>query len=169
MSLFSNRSVPAHLRHSELGQALPNAELRQLNRIGTIVNISDGGTIIAESTVGRECFIVVDGEFTVSGPNITGEVGAGDIAGELALLTGKRRNASVVASADAAVYALHPREFVTLLSEAPQFRAKVLETATGRLGGETVTLPAQFVRQNEPEPDAWSGRLATLPAWGTPS
>lgn len=161
-------TLPQHLRQSVLADVLPQDELWELDQVGTVIDVSQGRRIIAESTAGRECFVVVDGEFTVQGRHVHTAIGGGDIAGELALLTGRRRNASVTASSDAAVYALHPREFATLLSTAPTFRARVVRSATTRLGTDHVTLPAQFVRRSGStieSRDVWSSRLGAMPPW----
>ena len=163
---FIRTSIPANLRSSRLGQAVPKAELRQLDQIATMIDIKEGRRIITEAAPGRECFVIVDGEFAVDGPGVHATVGAGEVTGELALLTGRRRNASVVAASDAAVYVMHPREFATLMSTAPEFCDHVVSAASGRLGSEPVTLPAQFVGKRrspvETRP-SWSAQLTDAP------
>lgn len=162
MSLLRNSSVPAHLRKSELADALPKAELRQLDQIARLVNVAEGRTIITQATPGSECFVVVDGMFAVDGPGVETTVGAGDVAGELALLTGEHRNASVVATSDAKVYAMHPDEFETLLRKAPHFCRQVVSSANARLAPESVALSAKSVPKVH---GLWAERLAQLPTW----
>lgn len=169
MSFLRRSSIPNRIRHSELADALPRTELRQLDQTATVIDVKQGRQIIAESTMGRECFVVIDGEFDVTGPKVATTVGAGSVTGELALLTGRQRNASVVAASDATVYVLNPREFATLLSEAPAFCSQVVNTATGRLGSDRVRLPAQYVRhakKTAPATTPWSRQLAEVPSWG---
>ncbi|MFT4596666.1 MAG: CRP/FNR family cyclic AMP-dependent transcriptional regulator [Paracrocinitomix sp.] len=145
---FRNRA-PLALRQSPLGHALPRRELNRLDQLGTTVEIFEGEQIIRSASPGRECFVVVDGQFKVVGSDFTGTITAGEVAGELALLTGRPRNASVASTASSVVYALHPREFATLLSEAPVFRSKVLRTASHRLSDSAVSLPAQLLPEHE--------------------
>ena len=141
--------APRSLRSSPLGDALPRRELNRLDSLGTSIEIGAGKQIIRQSSVGRECFVVIDGEFAVTGSGFTGAIGSGEIAGELALLTGLPRNASVASAADSVVYAFHPQEFAPLLSEAPTFRNRVLRSASKRLGSEQVLLPAQLLPGHE--------------------
>lgn len=161
MSFLCKSSLPAHLRKSEFTEALPKAELRRLDQMATVIDVAEGSRIITEATHGRECFVIVDGEFAVDGPNVETTIGVGELAGELALLTGKQRNASVVAASDSMVYVMQPREFATLMSDAPHFRSRVVRTASNRLGSDVVTLPAQFVDKKP----AGAQRLAGVPAW----
>lgn len=169
---FLRPSVPKPLRDSPLGSALPTTELRRLRQLSTIVDIAEGDTIISEATPGRECFVVIDGEFAVNSNAVSAELGAGEVAGELALLTGRPRNASVVAATDAAVCVMHPREFATLLSEAHQFRSRVMTSAYDRLNDQSVALPAQFVRKYDSTKalaTTWSDRLSRVPTWSSDS
>lgn len=167
MSFLRKPSVPVHLRTSEFADALPKVELRQLDQVATLIDVAEGRRIITEATPGRECFVIVDGKFSVNGPSVATTIGTGEVVGELALLTGRKRNASVVASSDSTVYVMHPREFATLLSEAPRFCRQVVSSASERLGSEPVKLPAQFVRKSETTPASrpWSQHLAELPPW----
>ncbi len=142
-----NSYLPKSVRHSSLSSSLPRKELARLDQIGTIITVDETTELIARGSWGRECFVVVDGEFAVAGEGFETEVADGQILGELALLTGRKRNASVVATTEAQVYALHPQEFATLLSDAPEFRGQVMRTAQDRLGSTEISLPAQFVRR----------------------
>ncbi len=168
MPFLRKSSLPAHLRKSEFIEVLPKTELRQLDQIATVLDVVEGRRIITEATTGRECFVVVDGEFMVDGPDVATTIGVGDVAGELALLTGRQRNASVVATSDSTVYVMHQREFATLLGEAPHFSSRVVKAASDRLGAEPVSLPAQFVSKGQ-HPIAtrpsWSQTLHDVPAW----
>lgn len=171
MTFRRKPALPAHLRTSAFSEALPTAELRQLDSIGTLVDIDEGTTIINEATFGRECFVIADGEFAVTGTRVTATVGAGELAGELALLTGRPRNASVASLTDAVVYALHPQEFATLMSQAPRFRSQVVATANSRLkptlgsAPEHFAHPAGSARAPHEPPATWSARLAEVPTW----
>lgn len=140
-------TVPTSVRQSALADWLPRKELKELDQTATIIEIAESTEIIARATHGRECFVVIDGAFGVHAPGFEASIAGGEVAGELALLTGKKRNASVVASADSSVYALHPIDFATLLSDAPEFRRRVMATAAQRVSGDEISLPAQYVRR----------------------
>lgn len=162
--MYIPHRVPSALKNTELADALPRKELAQLDEVATAIDIDPGKQIIAENTTGREVFVVVDGRFDVEGAGFRGSIGAGEVAGELAILTGRRRNASVTASTDARAYAMRPRQFAALLSEAPTFREQVVQTATKRLGSP-VSLPAQLLPGHEKALTAWHVRrsISRLP------
>lgn len=159
MSRPNYSSVPTRVRNSELPEIISQTELRRLDQIGTIVEVGQGDEIISRGTPGHEWFVVVDGEFKVDGPDLHTSVGSGEVLGELAVLTGETRTASVVAATDASVYAFHRREFAALVDQTPQFCSRVVETATARLGSPLST--ARMGHAAKP----WSQRLAAAPKW----
>jgi len=62
-----------------------------------------GVTIVRQGDLGASMFVLVDGKVTVSVHSRSGEervatLGSGDVVGEMSLLTGARRNATVVAA-----------------------------------------------------------------------
>ena len=81
---------------------------------------------------GRECFVVIDGQFKVERDDLTILLGAGTVIGEMALLTLKPRTASVTATVDSSVYVLTPTEFATLLDTCPNIAQYVLDGAARR-------------------------------------
>jgi CRP-like cAMP-binding protein len=85
-----------------------------------------------EGGFGRECFVVIDGEFKVERDGLSIVVGAGAVLGEMALLTLKPRTATVTATTDSNVYVLNRAEFSTLLDTCPSIAQHVLVGATRR-------------------------------------
>ena len=145
MRLTRKPALPAPLVASPLGQTISHDELRRLDQIGTIVRVPEGKQIIADHAVGRECFVVLDGEFAIESTIAQGTLGAGEVAGELALMTGRPRNASVSASSDAAVYAFNRREFAALFDAAPQLRTRIVAGAIDRLRPRGQALPDRYL------------------------
>lgn len=132
--MFFRLAAPKRFRSTPLADSLPLSELRRLDQSGRPTQIRAGEELVAQSTPGNECFVVIDGSFTVEGNGFTGTVTDGELIGELALLTGRKRNASVVAASDSTIYALSGEDFDALLGDAPVFRHQVLTTASARLG-----------------------------------
>ncbi len=120
------------LLDSELGRSVPVSELRTLDRLATTVQIDAGDEIMHADDFGRECFVVIDGEFEIQLDDDTITVRSGAVIGELALLTLKRRTASVVATADSSVYVLNRAEFATVLDVCPKLSRHVLDGAVRR-------------------------------------
>lgn len=117
---------------SELAANVPVSELEQLDRLATTLHIRAGEEIVHLDQSGRECFVVIDGEFRVDLGDHSISVGPGAVIGELALLTFKPRNASVTATVDSSVYVLNRAEFATVLDTCPKLSRFVLEGAVRR-------------------------------------
>jgi len=117
---------------SELAVTVPVAELEQLDRLATTLHINAGEEIMHLDDFGRECFVVIDGEFSIDLGDHSIAVGPGAVIGELALLTLKPRNASVTANVDSSVYVLNRAEFSTVLDTCPKLSRYVLDGAVRR-------------------------------------
>lgn len=131
--MFSRkRIIHSSLLASELAVTVPVSELETLDRLATIIPISAGEAIMHADQFGRECFVVIDGEFSIDLGESDVSVGPGAVIGELALLTMKPRNASVTATVDSVVYVLNRSEFATVLDSCPKFSRFVLDGAVRR-------------------------------------
>lgn len=131
--MFTRKSTlhPALLA-SDLAATVPLTELEQLDRLATTLNIAAGEEIVRADAFGRECFVVIDGEFSIQLGDRSIHVGPGAVIGELALLTLKPRNASVRATVDSSVYVLNRAEFATVLDRCPKLSRLVLSDAVQR-------------------------------------
>lgn len=108
-------------------------ELLELSRLATPVDVAEGAALTIEGTFGRQALVMVAGSASVlRDGNQIATLHAGDIVGEIALLTGERRTATVVADVDSTVYALSPREFSSLLARCPSLEKKVADLAAHR-------------------------------------
>lgn len=108
-------------------------EMQTLSSLGTVINITAGETFASEGTVGREAVVVLSGTAdVVRGTEVIATVGHGSVLGEVALLTGERRNASLVAHTDMTISVLNPREFSSLLAQQPRLAAEIEKTAAAR-------------------------------------
>ena len=69
--------IPAELLASDLGTAVPTAELEILDRLATTIRVAEGDQIVQKNGFGRECFVVIDGQFKVERDDVTILLGAG--------------------------------------------------------------------------------------------
>ncbi|MHB8469548.1 MAG: cyclic nucleotide-binding domain-containing protein [Gaiellaceae bacterium] len=78
--------------------------------------IGAGESVVAQGAGGAGFFVIGEGEaeVTVDGES-RGSVGPGDYFGEIALLTGSERTATVTAKTDMVVYGMTPWEFRPLV------------------------------------------------------
>lgn len=132
--MFSSSKIQIHpeLLASELGASVPTIELEMLDRLATTIPVRQGEQIVRESGFGRECFVVVEGQFKVERGDVNVLLGPGSVIGEMALLTLKPRTASVTATTDSSVYVLTPTEFASLLDTCPAIAKYVLDGAARR-------------------------------------
>lgn len=127
-------TIDEQLGSIELFTELTAKELKAVSRLMTNVTIKAGRDLIKEGDAGREFLIILDGEATVrrSG-RIVARVGAGDFLGELAIIAGVPRTATVTADTEMEISVLNRREFSSLLDEQPKLARKVLVGAVKRL------------------------------------
>ena len=126
------RIIHSSLLASELAVVVPVSELETLDRLATTIQIDAGEEIMRAQQFGRECFVVIDGEFRIDLGDSEVTVGPGAVIGELALLTMKPRTASVTATVDSSVYVLNRSEFATALDACPKLSRYVLDGAVQR-------------------------------------
>ena len=127
-------TVDKQLETIELFSELTAKERKAVSRLMTNVTIKAGRDLMVEGTAGREFLIILDGDATVrrSG-RIVARVGAGDFLGELAVIAGVPRTATVTADTEMSVSVLNRREFSALLDDQPKLARKVLVGAVKRL------------------------------------
>ena len=82
-----------------------------------------GEVVIREGDVGHELFLVSEGEVRVErGDSEVARLGPGEFFGELALMSGQRRNATVVAAAPLETYVLGEEQFHAAIDASVSFR-----------------------------------------------
>jgi len=109
-------------------------ELKAISKLVTPVEVKAGKVLTEQGEPGREFMIIASGTATVSrdGKPIA-KLGPGDFFGELAVLAGVPRTATVVADTDMVIEALNRQEFSSLLDESPAIAKKMLLAAVKRL------------------------------------
>ena len=125
-------TIPSSLLATDLAVTVPANELEMLGRLATTLQIPAGGQIMRADEFGRECFVVIDGQFIIELDELTVLVGPGSVIGEMALLTLKPRTATVTARVDSSVYVLNRSEFATVLDTCPKLARFVLDGAIQR-------------------------------------
>ena len=99
----------------------------------------DAGYVVAtEGDPGAGLFVIAEGEADVSiGGKKVNHLKAGDFFGEMALLDGGPRTATVTSTTPIKLYALTEWVFRGLLVEHPTIAMRTLETMAARLRGAT--------------------------------
>jgi CRP-like cAMP-binding protein len=121
--LFSRRHRvrAAHLsplRSMRVFDSLSDSALQKVDAVSVELTIAAGTVLVTESERAREAFIVLDGIAEVSTGGVpVSSVGAGDIVGELSLLDGSPRSATVTALTTMRILVLDPRQFRELFTD----------------------------------------------------
>ena len=125
-----------------LFSACNKKELQSVAQLCMPLAVEEGFVLTTEGTAGRECFVIADGKasVTIKGAKV-GEVGPGECVGEMALLDGGPRSATVTAESPMNVYALSVSEFRSLLSASPAILGKIATSLAQRLRAREAHYP----------------------------
>jgi len=108
-------------------------ELRQISRLGTILSTSAGTHLTTQGGAGHEFILLRSGHAECERDGtVVATFGPGDFFGELALLDGGARTATVIATDDVEVLVLSHGEFNDLLDRAPSIARKLLVELASR-------------------------------------
>jgi CRP/FNR family transcriptional regulator, cyclic AMP receptor protein len=109
-------------------------ELLKIAALTTLDEAKAGAVVARQGERGSECFIVAAGTASVDVGGVdVGHVGPGDFFGEMALLDGGPRSATITAIDDMQLLILDRRELNGLLDAAPSVARKMLAVLGQRL------------------------------------
>jgi len=118
---------------------LEEAELERFSHVAVPRSFPAGTRVFHEGDSSDACYIVKSGSFRVTREHSDGRaitlanLERGDIFGELAMLDGSNRSASVEALEDAELLALPASDVKALLRDHPEMAVKLVEALTKRL------------------------------------
>ena len=119
---------------------LSQSHLRQIAALAEEIRYSPGRMIVRTGTPGVAFYVIVDGQAKVVRGKIasakgTWTLGPGEFFGEMALLDGGPRTASVVAETALTTVRIERAPFRTMLKDEPDIALKLLETMAVRMRG----------------------------------
>ncbi len=110
---------------------------RQLNAVAKYadeVQLRKGAVLAKQGAQGLEAIIIVDGRARVEGDGkAIAELGPGDVVGEMSVIDGKPRSATVIAETPMNLLVLHRRDFMSVLETVPGLQRKLLVTLCERV------------------------------------
>jgi CRP/FNR family transcriptional regulator, cyclic AMP receptor protein len=117
-----------------LFQGLSRRHLRRIAEVCTDARFRPGATIVQEGAPGDTFFTIVEGEADVRrGTRRVAQMGPGDFFGEIALLDGGPRTASIVARTPVVAIRLNRAGFARMLKADPRIGVKILEEVARRV------------------------------------
>lgn len=118
-------------------------DLHRLAEETDAVSFAAGTAVVEEGMLGATMFIVVSGEAkVVRGKRRLSTLRPGDFFGEVALLDGAPRSASVVAETPLVAIRLYRRTLLRLLGAQPGLSLKILDVLVRRIRDVTSSLDA---------------------------
>ena len=110
-----------------------DAELAEISRLGTTLSVGAGTHLTTQGGPGHEFILLRSGHAEcLRDDRVVATFGPGDYFGELALLDGGARTATVTATDDVEVLVLSHGEFNALLDRAPSIARKLLVELASR-------------------------------------
>ncbi len=110
---------------------------RQLGQVATLTvpaQLTKGSVMTRQGAAGGLAFIIVTGRAeVVRNGKLLALLGPGDVVGELSLIDGQPRSATVTATSDLEVLELNRADLMKLMDKAPPVTRKLLESLARRV------------------------------------
>ena len=131
------------LQQAPFFAGLPLEELEEIAEIGSTVTFEPGATIVTEGDLGDAMYVVLSGTAEVDVGGRYHELSRGDFFGEMALISSRKRIATVRATKTVESLRIPADAFQSFLLEHPRIAVSMLKEIVDRL------------REVEQRIDAW--------------
>jgi len=122
------------LRSVALFSACSNKDLEKVAKATDEIEMTAGTMIMDQGRLGREAFVIVDGEVIVKRNNRkVATLGPGSVVGELSLLDKGPRTATVVCETDCTLLVIDQRRFMGVLDSIPAISHKLMASLASRI------------------------------------
>ncbi|PYM68622.1 MAG: hypothetical protein DME10_26705 [Candidatus Rokuibacteriota bacterium] len=171
----------AFLSSTSLLRGLDEPALRAIAAELEYVYLSGGGTLMREGEIGDALYILLNGRLRIVArrpekENVINEIGPGETVGEMAILTGEPRSATVRAIRDCALVKFSRAAFDHLVEKYPktmmQLASLIVQrfqrmVRSPRFETEPATIVLVPAGENAPLPEVARHLVATLGTMGT--
>lgn len=140
---------------------LPKEVIEQIVPVGNRKTYSKDSVILVEEEVGTALFVIIKGKVKVSRSSTDGRevilsiISDGDFFGEMSILDGLNRSATVVALEETELFIIQRKEFIDLLNKHPEISIALLTELTKRLRNADMKIKALSLKDAE-------GKVATV-------
>jgi CRP-like cAMP-binding protein len=123
-----------YLQRVHLFEACSSRQLRAIARIAEVQEVPAGEILARTGEPGDRFFVIVDGSARIEvSAQKQSRIGPGGFFGEMSLLDGEPRSATVIADTAMRLLVIPRRDFVTLLREVPSLTQRMLITLCQRV------------------------------------
>jgi CRP-like cAMP-binding protein len=131
---MSRNEYREYLRQVPLFADLDGKELDVVAQAATELSIPQGDVLMREGDLAHDMYVVLEGtlEVTRHGGHVA-DIGIGGFAGEMALLTHGRRDATVTTTTPTRVLHIDGRSFSNVLSAVPHLAVNMLPIVAARV------------------------------------
>jgi len=124
----------ARLEEVSLLEECSRKQLKAVAKITEVVEVPAETVLARQGDPGNEYYLIMAGSARVElSPRRRARLKPGDYFGEMSLLDGEPRSATVVAETPMRLMVIKRRDFSTLLREAPELTQSILATLSRRL------------------------------------
>jgi CRP-like cAMP-binding protein len=149
------------LRNVPIFAELEEKDLLRVVKLGTSQKYKKGNIVVLEQESGAALFVIITGKVKVVRMDEDGRevilsmFGPGEFFGEMSLLDGLTRSASVVATVKSELFMIHRRDFLELLNEFPSVTISLLAELAMRLRKADMQIKSLSLKDAE-------GRIANV-------
>lgn len=130
---MANRGLAA-LQRVPLFEGLSKRQLKRIQDLAKEVRYMEGVSIVKEGRPGDSFYVILEGQAKVRrGSRTLTKLVPGDFFGEISLLDGGKRTASVVSETEMALLELTQHSFQRLLRDDPTVALKLMEVLARRV------------------------------------
>jgi CRP-like cAMP-binding protein len=127
-------------------------DMREIATVAHLLKFDDGAVIVPEGEEGQGFYLLMSGEArVVQGGREINHIEMGDFFGEIALLEGTPRTASVVADGPVVCLGILRGDFRPLLVRHPRIALRIIEEEGRRTDPEGLEARASMTRVSRPE------------------
>ena len=123
------------MKQVPLFSTLSPRHLRRVSDVAQEERIMEGATIVREGDIGDTFYVILEGEAKVTSKNgrIVNLLRPGDFFGEISLLDGGPRTASVMADTPMVLLGISRKAFLRVITDEPAIGVKLLQYASSML------------------------------------
>jgi len=149
------------LSYVPIFSVLPAETLTMIEKIGTIKMYKKNDVVLMEEEAGTALFVIVKGKVKVARSSNDGReviltiLSESDFFGEMAILDGLTRSATVTSIEESELFLIQRNDFLNLLREFPEISISLLQELTKRLRSADAKIKALSLKDAE-------GKVATV-------